>query len=586
MTMYRIFRSTVLLLSLCCLAISFGCSRKSAEDREFEKLSEAFLDDYFEAHPVSATWIGEHAYDGLIDDMGSDARENEFARLIRYLDKLDRLDSEKLSRDNRIDADILRNEIERQIFSLKELESWENNPLVYIRLLGNSIHLLLARDFAPLEDRLDSAMRRIGHFPEVIDQAIGNLRNPPRVHTETAISQNRGVIKLLEEDLSKAAAQVPGRQQDFEKALGPALEALRRFQGYLEKDLYYRSGGDFRLGDELYRRKLALTLMSDMTSEEIVAKAHAEVTRLHMEMFDLAARIYTEIFPNRKLTGESMEERKEIIKEVLAKISNDHPTPDGLLFACREAYDEALAFVRDNGLLPLPAEPLEIIWAPEFSRGVAVAGLRSPGPLDKELKSFYVVSPIPENWDAPRTESFLREYNNEMIRILTIHEAMPGHYVQLAYSNRCPSLIRTVFSSGTFVEGWAEYSERMMLEEGFRNQDPRLWLQRKKFYLRAVINAILDAGIHRGGMTEYEALKLMIEDGFQEESEAKGKWRRACLTSTQLSTYFVGYMEILALREEAEDRWGKNFNVSDFHENLLAHGSPPPRYVRELLFGR
>lgn len=584
MTAKTKFRPAVLLLIFCFFVICSGCSRKSAEDKAFEKLSQTFLGEYFGTHPVRATRIGEHAYDGLIDDMGSDARETEIARLRRYLGELGRIDFEKLSRDNRIDADILRNEIERQLFSAEELRPWENDPLLYTRLLGNSIHLLLARDFAPVEERLDSAIERLGFFPKAVEQAIGNLRNPPRVHTETAIDQNRGVISLLEEDLKKAAVQVPGREQEFEKALSPALEALRKFQDYLEKDLVYRSGGNFRLGDERYRRKLALTLMSDMDSGEIVAKARSEVARLHEEMFNLAVTIYPEIYPDRQVAGESEEDRKKIIREVLADISLDHPAPDGLLYACRAAYDEALVFVRENKILPLPEEPLEIIWAPAFSRGVAVAGLRSPGPLDRKLKSFYVVSPIPENWDALRAESLLREYNNEMIRILTIHEAMPGHYVQLAYSNRCPSLIRAVFSSGTFVEGWAEYSERMMLEEGFRNQDPRLWLQRKKFYLRAVINAILDPGIHREGMTEYEALRLMIEEGFQEESEAKGKWRRACLTSTQLSTYFVGYMEISALRDEAEQHWGTNFDLSDFHENLLGHGSPPPRYARTLLF--
>ncbi|HER43964.1 MAG TPA: DUF885 domain-containing protein, partial [Candidatus Eisenbacteria bacterium] len=188
-------------------------------------------------------------------------------------------------------------------------------------------------------------------------------------------------------------------------------------------------------------------------------------------------------------------------------------------------------------------------------------------------------------WTEAQVESFLREYNDEMIRILTIHEAMPGHYVQLAYSNRFPSLLRAVFSSGAFVEGWAVYTERMMLEEGFGGRNPRLWLQRKKFYLRAVINAILDAGIHMGGMSEYEAMKLMIEEGFQEESEAAGKWRRACLTSAQLSTYFVGYKEISALRERAETEWGGKFDLKEFHEKLLGHGSPPPRLVEELLFG-
>jgi uncharacterized protein (DUF885 family) len=578
-------KSIILFVAVVCISLVLtGCSRETREDREFANLSDDFLDWFFEAHPVTATAEGEHRHDGRIDDLGVDARSAELESLKGYLSRLEAIGHEQLSNDNSIDAAILRNRIDRMIFSLEKTMDWKRNPLLYTRLLGNSIYLLIARDFAPLEVRLRSAESRLREFPRVVEQAIANLDNPPAVHTETAIRQNKGTITLLDRDLRAEAAKAEIDLSPFREALDAALAALVRFQDYLEDDLYFQSKGDFRLGGELYREKLRLTLMTDMTSEKILEMAQVEKARLHDEMFALAAPIYLEMNPGETIDGVSPERKMEIIRTVLDDIARSHPEPEGLLDACKAAYAETERFVREHGIITLPKEPLEIIWAPEFSRGVAVAGLRSPGPLDRDMKAFYVVSPPPEDWTEDQIESYLREYNDDMIRILTIHEAMPGHYVQLAYSNRFPSLLRAVFSSGTFVEGWAVYTERMMLEEGYGNQNPRLWLQRKKFYLRAVINAILDAGIHMGGMSEYEAMKLMIEEGFQEESEAAGKWRRACLTSTQLSTYFVGYREVSAIRERAKLEWGEKFDLKKFHERLLGYGSPPPRLVEGILF--
>jgi uncharacterized protein (DUF885 family) len=584
--MFQGSRRTLLVpLLLCCILALTGCSRETKEDREFAKLSKEFLEEYFETHPVTATAEGEHRYDGEIDDLGAGAREKELERLGYYFSRVETIDHEKFSRANLIDAEILRNRIERRILSLEKLREWQRDPLLYTRLFGNSIYLLIARDFAPLDERLGSALSRLRELPRAVGQAIENLENPPSIHTETAIQQNRGVIALLDRDLRAEALKAEGIDRVvFDEALEKAITALNSFQDYLEDELYFASKGDFRLGDALYREKLKATLMTDMTSEQILDMAYAEMERLHGEMFSLASPIYVEMNPGEKIDAVTKERKKEVIRAVLAEVSRSHPEPEGLLDACKGAYAETERFVRERKIISLPKEPLDIIWAPEFTRGVAVAGLRSPGPLDHGLKAFYVVSPPPEDWSGAQVESFLREYNDEMIRILTIHEAMPGHYVQLAYSNRFPSLVRAVFSSGTFVEGWAVYSERMMLEEDYGGGNPRLALQRKKFYLRAVVNAILDAGIHRGGMSEYEAMKLMIEEGFQEESEAAGKWRRACLTSAQLSTYFVGYKEIAAIRERAEREWGNRFELGRFHEKLLSYGSPPPRFAEEMLF--
>ncbi|MGB5104100.1 MAG: DUF885 domain-containing protein, partial [Steroidobacteraceae bacterium] len=246
--------------------------------------------------------------------------------------------------------------------------------------------------------------------------------------------------------------------------------------------------------------------------------------------------------------------------------------------------EETTAFVRARGFVTVPDEPLEIILMPEFQRGVAVAYCDSPGPLDKGRRTFYAVSPIPTEWTDQQVDSFLREYNSRSIANLTIHEAMPGHYLQIAHSNRYPSVLRAMLFSGPFVEGWAVYTERVMQEQGFRGEDPLMRLIQLKWYLRAVTNAIMDSAIHVDGMSREQAMQLMTQTGFQEEREAAGKWVRAQLTSAQLSTYFVGYLEHADMRAEAERRAGTRFDQRAYHDRALSFGSPPVRFVRALLF--
>jgi len=359
-----------------------GCTRVSREDREFSDLANKFIEDYLRLHPVRATQIGEHRYDSKLDDMSKEAVDNELSILKGYLASLNSIEREKLSIDNRVDYAILKNEVEREIFSLEKLQGWKNNPLLYTQLIGNSIYLLLAREFAPKEERLDSAIKRLQEFPRLVDQAMANLSNPPRVHTETAIKQNRGNISLLDRELREFARSIGKVDKVFEGELDVAIDALKRFQDYLEKELYFRSNGDFRLGKELFSKKLSLTLQSDMTYREIVEKAKAEVWRLHDEMYKLALPIYMETHPDEEVEKVTPEEKKRIIKTVLNEIAEDHPRPNALLDACKLTYGEAKRFVEERDLITLPDEPLAIIWAPEFSRGVAVAGLRSPGPLD------------------------------------------------------------------------------------------------------------------------------------------------------------------------------------------------------------
>jgi uncharacterized protein (DUF885 family) len=343
--------------------------------------------------------------------------------------------------------------------------------------------------------------------------------------------------------------------------------------------------GEFRIGAELYDQKLAFALMSPLSRKEIRARADAEVTRVRNEMYAVARTVLSGREGAPPLPDSpTAEEQQAAIVAALELAYADRPARDGVVDLAKATLAETTAFVRQRDFVTVPDEPLDVILMPEFQRGVAVAYCDPPGPLDKGQRTYYAVSPIPEDWTDAQVDSFLREYNGRSIANLTIHEAMPGHYLQLAHSNRYPSVLRAMLYSGPFVEGWAVYTERVMQEQGFRGGDPLMRLVQLKWYLRAVTNAIIDSAIHVDGMTRDEAMQLMTVTGFQEEREAAGKWVRAQLTAAQLSTYFVGYLEHADLRAEAERRWGKEFSLKRYHDQVLSFGSPPGRFVRALMF--
>lgn len=578
-------RLKLILVLFCLIHLSlFNCVRKDMEDQKFRQLVDEFLEGFYQAHPVWATSIGVHKYDDLIDDYSVEAIQAEIMRLRFIAEKMESIDTLRLSATNKLDYKVLENEIDSQLLRYEELRPYENSPVTYTRLIGSAINSLITREFAPLSERLRKVMWRLKRISILVRQARTNLKNPPEVQTQTAIKQNRGNINLISNDLAKVLERLPAWKDSLAQPIEMAVKALTGFQEFLEKGLLDRSAGDFRLGKKLFEKKLRLTLQSDLDPGEIIRRAEAEIVALRKRMFNLARPLHEKMFPGRKLKEEGKELENVVIKEVLDEIAKDHPKKDELLAVCRQNLKEQEEFVKEKDLLDLTGiNPLEVDWTPEFSRGVAVAGLDSPGPLDKNLKSFYRVSPIPDDWTEEQVESYLREYNNYMLKDLCIHEAMPGHYVQGFYDNQFPSSVRTIFGNGPFIEGWAMYSERMMVNAGYLDYDPRMELTRLKMYLRAVINAILDAKIHAEDMSKEEAIQLMTEEGFQERSEAEGKWVRATLTSTQLSTYFVGFQEILDLEKAYREKVGENFSQKEFNQKLLSYGSPPVRFLREIM---
>jgi uncharacterized protein (DUF885 family) len=579
--------SGLLMLSCLVLLTLSTCVRKGAEDQKFKVLVDEFLDGYFKAHPVWATYNGEHKYDGLLDDFSQEAIFAEQNRLKSFLERMETIDTTKLNDTNQVDFKILENEIHSQLLQSEELKPWERSPLMYNYLIGGSINSLITRDFAPWGERLRNVLSRLEKIPRLLEQAKANLESPAEINTQTAIRQNKGNINLIKNELSKVLDKSLGLKDSLIAESQKVIAALEDYQKFLENDLLPRSKGDFRLGKELYDKKLKYTLQSDLPSDEIVRRAEQEFKSVRKRMFDVAQPLHDKFFPTHKHkeSGEQLE--YVIIKEVLDEIAKDHPKKDELLAVCRQILKDLEGFVREKDLVDLTGiNPLEVEWEPEFSRGIAVAGLDAPGPLDKGQQSFYRVSPIPDDWSKEQVESYLREYNNYMLVDLSVHEAMPGHYVQLFYANQFPSLVRIIFGNGAFIEGWAIYCERMMVNAGFMDFDPRYELQQLKMYLRAVINSILDANIHAGDMSEEEAIELMTEKGFQEKSEAEGKWVRACLTSAQLSTYFVGIQEVLDLEKDYKEKMGEKFSQKEFNQKLLSYGSPPTRFLREIILAQ
>lgn len=558
-----------------------GVLRANPADDRFEKLAKTAIEELLVSSPESATELGDHRFDDRLSDYSAEARKKDEARLRAHLAELSSMDVKALTGPNRVDAQILKLNLEAELFELTEERSFAWNPLSYNGSLADSVYGFTVRETVPAEERLRHAISRLNAMPRVIAQAKENLKNPPKVHTQTAIQQTAGAIELVQsgfEDLLKAT---PSLKADFAPAQEKALAALKDYKTWLEKDVLPTANGEFRLGADKFRKKLHFLLDSEMSPEEILARAERELVTTTDALYATAVPLYKKYFPSA--TAAELEDHPKVIKAVFDKLAETHANDDTVVGRAKEITQAATEFVRSHELVTVPATPLKVIVLPEFRRGVAIAYCEPPGALEPNGETFFLVSPTPADWTPARKLSFYREYNDYMLHDLTVHEAMPGHYLQLAHANqfKAPTLVRAIWSSGTFVEGWAVYTERVMADAGFGG--PEVKMQQLKMRLRAIINAMLDQKVHAGRMTEQEALDLMMKQGFQEEGEAVGKWRRVCQSSTQLSSYFVGAVEHDDMRAAAEKKEGAAFNLKTYHDRVLSFGSPAVKYVRQEL---
>jgi uncharacterized protein (DUF885 family) len=579
----------LLLVALALLGCASGprpaasAAAPAAGDAKLADLASRWLDGLMRENPIDATGIGDHRFDAEIDDLSADGRQRRLAHDERVLAELETIDVATLAREAQVDAAILRNALQRRIFGARVLESWAWDPLVYNRLAGDAIYALMARDFAPIGERLANAAARLEKLPQLLAQARANLdpARVPKIHAETVVKQNKGLLALIDELVVPRAAELPAAERArLEAAIAGFRAAVGEHQGWLETSLLPAARGEARLGRELYDQKLALALSSPLSREEIRRRADAEIARVRGEMYGIARQV----LPARQFPETADEaQRQAAIEAALELAYADRPAREAVVDTAKQTLAEATAFTRKANLVTVPDDPVKIILMPEFQRGVAVAYCDSPGPLDKGLETYYAISPIPSDWTQAQVDSFLREYNTRMIHLLSIHEAVPGHWLEGAHSMRHPSVLRAVLRSGAFAEGWAVYTEKVMADAGYLGGDPLFRLVQLKFYLRAVANAILDQGVHVDGWTREQGMELMVKTTFQQESEAAGKWVRAQLTSAQLPTYFVGVQEHFDLRRAVEEREGARFDARAYHDRVLSFGGVPVKHVRALM---
>lgn len=556
-------------------------------DAAFADLSKRALEGWLQLSPVSATQIGEHKYDGELDDLSAAGRQKGLAFSKKILAELDATDTAALSRENQVDAAILRNQLQYDIWTAETLQSWAWDPQVYNNVAGGAIYGLMAREFAPLPDRLKSATARMQKIPALLAQARENLdpARVPKVHAETVAKQNAGILSIVDTFITPNLKDLPEADRaQAEAAIDGLKKAVAEHQAWLDKTLVPNAKGDFRIGQTLYDQKLQFALLSSLSRADIKQRAEGELKRVREEMYGIARTVLKDK-PDAPALPEtpSADEQQKAIEAALELAYAERPARDKVVPDAEAALAQATEFVRKHDLVTLPDAPVEIIEMPEFQRGVAVAYCDSPGPLDKHLKTFYAVSPIPDEWDQKQVDSFLREYNSRMIHLLSIHEGTPGHYLEGWHSAKFPSTLRAVLRSGMFAEGWAVYTEKMMADAGYLDNDPLFRLVQMKFYLRTIANAILDQGVQVDGWTREQAMDLMVRQTFQQEREAAGKWTRAQLTSAQLPTYFVGVQEHFDMRKAAEAKLGAQFNLKAYHDQVLSYGAPPVRFVRQLM---
>ena len=579
----------VAILSLVLFAA--GCSRTPSD--QFARLSEEFVNTTLSFSPAMATSVGLHRYEGqnldnLLDDTSPASLDKQRHYYEHFRERLAALDASQLTAEDQADLNILQDQISLALLDLNELHSHLTNPTLYVETLGNALFSPYVLEYAPLAARFRNIIARLQKTSFFLDQASTNLTSSPAVWTKVAMEENEGNIGLV--DKTMRAAVPPELRDAYTLAALSALDAMRKFQDYLKNSLSSRDDTAWRMTSDRYMRKFRYTLDSGVETDTMLQMAERELARVRAEMLELALPLHRQIAPAHKdhaeLSGADRE--NQVIGETLAKIAERHSTRESYMDDARSDLDEARAFVREKGLLTLPSRKnLQVIPTPEFMRGVySVGGFSAAPALEPRLGAFYWVTPIPADWAAERVESKLREYNFYKLKLLTIHEAMPGHYVQMEIANNVQPesrrVLRSVFGNGPYIEGWGEFATQTMLDEGFLDHSPELALTFAKEKLRVIANAILDVRLHMLNMTDQEALDLMEKQTFQEEEEATGKLQRAKLSSCQLPMYFVGWSDWLRVRDQYKQKHPSS-SPSAFNDWALQEGAVPLPALTRLL---
>ncbi|WNC67985.1 DUF885 family protein [Thalassotalea nanhaiensis] len=551
---------------------------------EFETFTHTLIEEFWQYNPGYAVYVGYYKYDDQLPVPDQKRIDEEVTFTKDRLTTLTAFDVNKLSANNASDYYILKNQMESQLFTVEEFKSHQWNPANYN--VAGVFGVILNTDYKAKDERLRAIFRRMENIPAYYEAAKANITTPTIPHTELAIQQNKGAASLFTDTIH--AAMIESGLSDTEKAdfnfrLAKSASAINKYIKWCEEKLEeLKANGtakDFRIGEALYDKKFSLDIYSSLTAKQLFDKAVKEKGRVHGEMAEIAEQLWPKYFADTAMPSDKL----VAIKQVIDHISVNHVEREKFVDSIRAQIPELEKFVMDKKLLEMDADkPLVVRETPIYQRGFAGASINPPGPYDANANTYYNVTPL-DNFNAEQAESYLKEYNHWLLQILNIHEAVPGHYTQLVHSNKSKSLVKSIFGNGAMVEGWAVYTERMMLEEGYGDFEPELWLMYYKWNLRTIMNSIIDYSIQVNNLSEEKALDMMINEAFQQEAEAQGKWRRATLSQVQLTSYFTGYSEIYDLREELKEKLGDDFDLADFHNQFLSYGSSPVPIIRQMM---
>jgi uncharacterized protein (DUF885 family) len=548
-------------------------------NNRFDQFKNNFVEELWKTYPGWASSQGYHKYDSILTIPDDAQRSKELAFSKAYLDSLKSFDLKSLSDNNKTDYYMIGNQLNASAWDINEQKSYEWNPSGY-NVCG-SFAEMINNNYDSLDTRLHNFYVRMAAIPAFYEAAKKNIKNPTVEHTQLAIDQNLGGVSVFEKDLPDALAKShlsENEKEQFKLRTAESIAAIKGFADWL-KNLKNETPRSFRLGKDLYMKKFEYDIQSGYTADQIYEKAIAHKKELHQKMAELSSQLWTTYFKNEPKPADTL----KMIRQVIDRLSLVHVKPDSFQAAIEQQIPVLVKFINDKKLLYMdPSKPLVVRREPDYMAGVAGASISAPGPYDKNGNTYYNVGSL-SGWDKDRAESYLREYNHYILQILNIHEAIPGHYAQLIYSNQSPSLIKSLLGSSSMVEGWAVYTERMMLEEGYGNGEPEMWLMYYKWNLRSTCNTILDYSVHTKNMSKEEAMNLLVNEAFQQKTEAENKWKRVSVTQVQLCCYFTGYTEIYDLRNEMKKKLGDKFNLKEFHEKFLSFGSAPVKYIRQLM---
>lgn len=584
---FYIMRVKNLLLPLVIIiTILNGCSSKIQEnssDASFEKFREYYVESLWKISPSSAIYAGYHKYDSLLIIPNEENKKNTISYYNALMDSLKKFDESKLSDLNKIDLWMMRDNIEASLWYINSFRSNEWNPANF-NIAGDFAEILNGK-YDNLDNRLRTFSKRLKNVPAYYEAAKLQIKTPTIEHTDLAILQNEGSVNevfggSLKDSVAKSNLSEIEKQQLLSGA-DVAKNAMLDFASFLKekrKAMTPENSRSFRIGKELYESKFKFDIVSGYSASELYNKAVNRKAELHHEMAALSRQLWPKYFGSVAMPSDSL----QLIRKMIDTLSVKHVNRDSFLQSIEQQIPNLVKFISDKDLIYIdPSKPLVVRKTPAYMEGSgAGASISAPGPYDKNANTYYNVSPL-NGYTPEEAESYLREYNYYILQILNIHEAIPGHYTQLVYSNQSPSIIKSVLGNGAMVEGWAVYTERMMLENGYGNNEPEMWLMYYKWHLRSVCNTILDYSVHVNNMSEQDAMKLLVDGAFQQKAEADGKWRRVKLSSVQLTSYFNGFSEIYDLREELKKQG--DFDLKKFHEKFLSYGSAPVKYIKGLM---